>query len=228
MKMTVNWACWGALFLVACSSGDPVDIGSDVTGEKLEDYVATWEGYAEAHDFGDGSDRVRIELATSGEGTLILGDSAPLDLSDPDVWPHAGPGPFPGFAYQIVDARVVDRRIRLEVDAREAEDEWCGIQTPIADEINEGEYRCLPNWVHGTDENGCFVEDPDTETRVGVDCGKMRMCTYGECSCTESACSGAPFESRVSFDAALSASGDELVGTLLVGDRLTVRLTRVD
>src|SRR4051812_34615530 len=85
----------------ACSSAtsrtseEPIDIAKGRIGERLEDYAAHWEGYAEANSFADGSDKVRITLDASGDGTLEIGDSAPMPpATDPSVGypPSSGPG----------------------------------------------------------------------------------------------------------------------------------------
>ena len=74
-----------ALVPAACSDGNPVDLGHREA--QLSDYAATWDGYAEAYTFREGSsDRVRITLDATGVGTLEVGD-APLDPvpTDPEV-----------------------------------------------------------------------------------------------------------------------------------------------
>src|SRR4051812_1872769 len=75
----------------ACSNDSgSVDVGRNV-GSQLADYAASWDGYAEAYVFDDGSDHVRIPLDAAGQGTLVVGDQAPppplslpLPLDDPN------------------------------------------------------------------------------------------------------------------------------------------------
>jgi hypothetical protein len=129
--------CAGA----ACSSASaPVDIGDSWTGQKLEDYAAHWEGYAEAHDFADGSDKVKLTLDASGNGTLEIGDSAPLPVAtNPNVGYPASFGGrldfeqfstlFPGFAYTIGTATVESARIRFSLNPWQIERDWCALQT---------------------------------------------------------------------------------------------------
>ena len=97
----VKWAIVGTLLLVACGGEGPVDIGNDVTGERLEDYVASWDGYAEAFDFGDGSDRVRIELDANGEGSLTW--VIPPLRPSPTRTPGTIPGP-PCFRASLIES----------------------------------------------------------------------------------------------------------------------------
>lgn len=232
-----------ALGAAACSTGGPVDIGDDV-GLQLSDYTAIWDGYAEAHTFDDGSDRVRMTLDANGRGSVRLGDR-PLyrPPTDPDVgWPVGQPlmlgQPLviAGIEYPVIDARVENRRIRLGFDERAPYQPWCAMQTPVLDEVNTDvpTYNCLPNWQSwhdiGTD---CGLINPDTRERTAVDCGKFHLCALGfgnVCLCTASGCSAAPADPSNPgdvFDGALDPGGTELVGTLVSsGTPMTVRLTR--
>lgn len=142
---------WAALSSAwACSSGSaPVDIGDGKIGEKLEDYAAHWEGYAEAYDFADGSDKVRLTLDAAGNGRLEIGDSAPLPkATEPDVgYPAAYSGEptleqfstlFPGFAYTISTATVESARIRFSLNPWQIERDWCALQTPYDSQDGSG------------------------------------------------------------------------------------------
>ncbi|HEY4392953.1 MAG TPA: hypothetical protein VGP64_02775, partial [Polyangia bacterium] len=75
-------------FLGACSGNTPVNIGNtSMIGAQLSDYAASWDGFAETYTFSpDGSDRVRLTLDASGQGTLEIGDAALLPPpTDPNV-----------------------------------------------------------------------------------------------------------------------------------------------
>ncbi len=130
--LATGWAC--------SSAGTPVDIGDGRTGQKLEDYAAHWVGYAEAHDFADGSDQVKLTLDASGNGTLEIGDSPPLPIAtDPNVgYPPSFTGMdifdqftylFPGFAYAINPATVESARIRFTLNPWQVARDWCALQT---------------------------------------------------------------------------------------------------
>src|SRR5262245_9474401 len=86
--MTAGFAAL-MLLSVACSGGDPTVTTS---GNQVSDYAATWDGYAEAFTFEDGSDRVRLTIHANGEGTIEVGDSAPLP---PPTDPNVGYPPTP-------------------------------------------------------------------------------------------------------------------------------------
>jgi hypothetical protein len=244
-----NTSCLVALVaaLTACSSGDPVDIGDDPvakTGEKLSDYAATWQGYAEAYAFDSGSDAIRIVLDENGEGTLEIGNASPLPTAtDPEVGypPGAAFGPgtlsvlpvgrlYSGFAFTIQGAIVANRRLQLEVVPTEVFAAWCALQTPVLDEVNSTDehqsYYCVNNWGGGGNAEGCYEKDPDTGERQPIDCGKRALCLVGRaCACTADGCSNSQ-GATATLDAALESEGDELEGTLAVGEQVTVRMTR--
>ena len=78
-KIRLLWLLPLAFAPAACSDGNPVDLGHREA--QLADYAASWNGYAEAYTFPEGSsDRVRITLDATGVGTIEVGD-APLDPS---------------------------------------------------------------------------------------------------------------------------------------------------
>ena len=93
------------LFGGACSNSDPAGGEDDPekTGATLGDYAASWEGHVEAYTFPSGSDRVRLTLDSSGNGTLVLGEDwvpwpAPFSPSiwwfKPIVKPKKSPSPL--------------------------------------------------------------------------------------------------------------------------------------
>ncbi|HYQ01813.1 MAG TPA: hypothetical protein VER96_24235 [Polyangiaceae bacterium] len=131
--LATGWGC--------STENQPVDIGDSYTGEHLQDYSGEWEGYAEAYDFADGSDKVRLELDASGNGTLEIGNSPALPVAtDPDVgYPPGYPlisgfdpytNLFPGFAYAFDPATVESARIRFTLNPWQVARGWCEMQTP--------------------------------------------------------------------------------------------------
>lgn len=223
------------LGVAGCSSDPDVDIGDGRTGQRLTDYAAVWEGYAEGYDFSDGSDRVRIALDENGDGTLEVGDSAAL-VTDPDRAPRgARAGLVPGFAYAVRVANVESSRLRLRVDSKEVLSGWCSVQTSHATATPDI-WTCMPWGATGTSAEGCNVTPEDTNVKVPYDCDAIQICQLGPelCGCTESGCAIPAFDEagpvQFGVDAALGDSGDTLEGTLLLGEliaeRPIIRLTR--
>lgn len=234
--------------VVGCSSANaPVDIGDSRTGEKLEDYAAHWEGYIEANKFADGSDKVRLTLDASGNGTLEIGDSPALaPATDPDAYYPRSDGrvdlPSPGFAYSIHAATVESARIHFSSNPWEFEQSWCALQTSydwgVVDESGAHFYQCNP---HGSLESpadgSCFIV-PDGQTAdtgsLPISCARAHMCFNHICSCDAQGCfanvepPSKQAETYTLFDAALGDAGESLVGTLkLRGKPNTVRLHRL-
>jgi hypothetical protein len=225
----------------ACSSSPEVSIG-DPVGGALADYAASWDGYAEAYQFEDGSDRVRLRIDSAGTGTLEVGDSPHFPpATDPNVGYPPGTTSqqgFPsvaqmtlyaGFGYPLHDTRVDNSRIRLGADPADLYSGWCALQQPVSDERN-GVYNCLPNWGYSYGIDGCWQPDPTTKEAVTVDCGKLMLCgILRVCRCTASGCTipSAAGNAPVQVDAALTADGTQLTGTLILGDqRITIRMSR--
>ncbi len=240
---------------LGCSS-DPVDIGDDKTGEKLSDYAASWDGYAEAHEFAGGSSRVRIVLDSAGAGTVEFGDGPAVPPPDPDVGYMVQDRTSPylnqnlnelvvGFDYTARNSVVESKRLRLIVDPRELYKEWCSMQSSYPDASFPGRYTCLPHMDEGGSAPLCVTPPSDTEccatTNTGFsfreDCSKIALCSLfwnSPCDCTASGCDAETPEdlssyrySVVRLDAALEDEGTALVGTLLIGSaHVTIRLTR--
>jgi len=240
--------------VLGCSSeSSPVDIGDSRTGEKLEDYAAVWEGYAEAYDFKDGSDKVKISLDALGHGTLEIGNSPALpiatngDVGYPATYEATAqlastdhsqiPTLFPGFSYPIATAAVEAARIRLSVNPWEIERDWCALQTSYPVQSgNETVYLCMPS-LGGAIGATCI--DSSSTPPVPMDCAKQDLCQQRVCSCDARGCAGRdappPLFSDAKLDAALDNAGASLVGTLkLVAGAngepqtsITVRLQRV-
>jgi hypothetical protein len=227
---------------LACSSNPEVSIG-DPVGAALTDYAASWDGYAEAYQFQDQSDRIRLVVDGSGVGTLQVGDSAAVPpATDPDAaYPPAaaslpgkdglfGPiGLYAGFGYPIHGTRVEDSRIRFGVDPKDLYTTWCALQQPVLDTTNGG-YMCVPNWGFSYNTTECSQTNPTTQETTVVSCAKLSLCELDQaCTCTASACVAAstPDNPPIQLDAALSANGTELTGTLVIdGQRVTVRMHR--
>lgn len=253
MKM-LNTVLGSALILAstACSSGgSAVDIGESRTGQKLEDYAAVWEGYAEAYKFADGSDKVRISLDVEGNGTLEIGDSAAIPpATDPNVgYPPSFNGDnegidplvrlFPGASYPIKMASVASARISFSVNPMAIEHDWCALQTPYPATLGFGgssqiQYICVLGGGDGSSASPGQCVVSDGTSKVPVDCNKLTLCSHVACACTDSACTEnedpALTGPNTELDAALADSGNSLVGTLLTGispqARVNVRLTR--
>ena len=236
---------------LACSGAEPVNIGEDTpvrTGEFLSDYAASWDGYVEAYQFDSGSDRLRITLDSAGVGHVEFGEMPELPPpTDPDVgWgpkvgdPDASRSDYAnelaeGYRYSARAVTVEDSRLRLAVHVPELYGPWCELQTPVADETNDGitVYSCVPNVGVLTmrKTNECFLHLPEGDE--AVDCDKLDLCRSRVCNCDAEGCGAVPPPSESSedfgthLDGALQDEGDSLVGTLLTqGERLTVRLTR--
>jgi len=188
-----------------------------------DDVVGTWTGYAENHSFPSGKDTITVVITDEAlSGHVVFGDAAPLAAPDPNVGypPGLGSDPFAatdlprpaeGFEYSLHDGSVDGTRVQFAVAPNEVWEEWCALQTPIADEVNAGRYACLPNWGTIAGDAGCWQTDPSTNTDVPVDCGKLALCGPGgvcECSSTECTVDANPY---ATFDLQLDAN--ELDGT---------------
>lgn len=214
-----------------------------VTGERISDYAATWEGYTEAFSFPSGTDRVRLTLAEDGTGTLTVGEDAPLPPvpTNPDVGPgfdDPGAGPiFEGFPYSVHATRVEERRILLGAKVSEPFKPWCELQTSY--QITSSYYTCLPDMgeTRMPSEGDCSYKLRGEDELMLVDCEKLSICRDNLiCECDATGCSVKLTENledmTLRLDGALAAEGNELVGTLVViyhgreAGRPTVRFTR--
>lgn len=246
MKSRKSMTLGFVLSAVACSGEGAVDLGEHNparSGEKLEDYAAVWVGYAEAFQFEDGSDKIRLALDEEGQGVLEVGDAAPPVTSNPDDAPGNGTAEqilaeslLAGFEYSVRLANVESARLRAKVLPEEAYRAWCELQAPLLDETSSTpeapRYSCNENQGFLQQDENCFVTDPGTgQFTVPIDCGKLFACQW-VCVCTEHGCSVPeptdPSGYSAELDAALAEEGNELVGTLRLFEdqRVTVRLTR--
>jgi hypothetical protein len=216
--------------LCACSDNSEKSLGTDNpvdTSLSLEDFAASWDGYIEAYSFPSDSGRIRIELDGQGQGTVQFGDGNALPPpTDPDaVYPPAAANDdydeptykrvYEQIVYPVHETRLDDTRLRLQIDRYDAFSDWCAIQTPIYDELND-RYSCIPN----TGEYDCVVEE-----RTPIGCAKANLCGR-PCVCTETSCA-IEGTSIIKLDGALSDDGTQLEGSILLNDSpFTIRLTR--
>jgi hypothetical protein len=232
--------------LSACGSDNQkVDLGDDgkpgSTAQGLAAYEGTWDGYAEAYHFDQGSDRVRVTLDSAGNGTIRLGDA-------PEIAPFSNPAigypedlPFTdeafsfsylpahaGFAYPVLDASVESGRLHFDFWGSDIVKAWCEAQTPYPDGgTPAGNYSCNPGGSGFGQSGGVCYNEPE----VVVDCGFVKTC-LAACSCNAQGCHATRYKgSGLELDGVLENDGDTLVGTLVVlggsaPERITIRLTR--
>lgn len=227
-------AALGVFVIGGCVSTEPVDLGHDkpeALGAALSDYEGSWDGYAEAFVFDDGTDRVHLELGPDGTGILQVGNAEPLAAPDADHgYPPSAENIYDGvpesealisgFDYPVTDGSVSANRLRMRSNSRELYREWCELQTPhLVTNAAPTYWACLPTAGYSTsqDENGdtvCTVGDND---EIEIDCSKP-LC-LSTCTCTEDSCGlgGVQAESNVVIDAALEGDGDTFTGTLALG-----------
>jgi hypothetical protein len=117
-----------------------------------------------------------------------------------------------GFRYSLRNVTHSDVRLRFDIDSREIFDAWCRAQTPIADEVNPGSYRCLRNASGMTGPDGCWLT-PDGEPPIAIPCCKSRLCGDSICDCTADGCTANP--QPMTFD--LFIEGDVASGTTPFG-----------
>jgi len=225
--------------LCACSDSGEKSLGTDNPADttlSLEDFAATWEGYIEAYSPPYGSDRIRIVLDEEGQGTVQFGDG---DVLPPPTDENVGYPPadvreragevFERIAYPVYESQLEDTRLRLKIDALYPFKDWCALQTPILDEVNDV-YRCVPSvpLTNPNDpEQGCYYSpggDPESGERVPIDCAKIDLC-IGMCMCTQSGCAITE-PNPMKIDGALSDDGNTLEGTIVLLSNYTIRLTR--
>jgi hypothetical protein len=156
----------GAGAPLACSGGGAVNIGNtEVAGSQLSDYAASWDGYAEAYTFTpDGSDRVRLTIDASGQGTFRVGNATTLlpPPTDPNVGYPPGVGeagnnfsPREDFIYPIHAANVQAARIQLGINPGDLYAAWCALQTPIPSyETTTVDDAGVSNTVSGASDAG--------------------------------------------------------------------------
>lgn len=217
---------------IACSGQGQLDVGDEPKqlGLELSDYSAVWDGYAEAYAFdGDGTDRVRLTLDENGNGTIRFGEEALIPpATDPNeayppTWSSSNNyhhGVQTGFEFPVFGAEVTSSRLKFNFLIATMES-WCAIRPP----------NPVPGWQCGdaggfrtdpvTEERECYFDTPDGE--VAFDCLVLSQCH--SCECQGATCHARTLEAGP-FDAALSDGGDSLEGTLILNERVAIRLTR--
>jgi hypothetical protein len=246
MKHAVGYvlAVASVVFAGGCSKSEPLDIGegkhtTGALGASLADYAGNWDGHAEAYQFDDGSDRIRLSIDEDGTGVLEVGDSPALPAPDPDHgYPPSAPadekgypgdygthGFYSGFEYPIDGANVEAKRIRFTALTREVFREWCELQTPG---LNIGaipeSYSCAPGGFAGM-WDGMSSECTTGPDAAPIDCGKASLC-LSVCTCDKDSCTIYD-ETDSQFDAVLQEDGEQLEGTLVIaGTRVVVRMDR--
>ena len=86
---------------------------------------------------------------------------------------------------------------------------------------SEGDYNCVSGPGGGGGTGQCYLDEGDGGVPVG--CGKLFMCWFNYCSCSETECEAGD-GGNIAVDATLS--GDSLEGTLDLGRGVTIRLSR--
>ena len=197
MRQTIGYALAAASVVFASRLRRQRDSSTSATGRStaavlgasLADYAGKWDGHAEAYEFNDGSDRIRLSIDEDGDGRArgrrfagVAGARSGRRLSAGcSRTSHKGlhrqwrcEGFYPGFEYPIDGANVESKRIRFKAtDAR-------GLPrvVRIADADPERRcdsegYSCAPGGLrHGmaTRTATCTTGDGDTP----IDCGKLR------------------------------------------------------
>lgn len=228
--------------LGGCSSPDKVDIGDNSPpaslGSKLSDYAGSWTGYAEAFQFSDGTDIVRLVLNEGGEGTFEVGEDGPEPTSSALDGPPTGYDDVEGivvnrkirlvprYSYVLRSSNVTDKRLKVATESWQPNRPYCASFAPTYD-YSDGRYSCLPTsgWSSSGGSDVCHYDDQNGESQsfpcILVEC-------RWSCACNETACSSflEGSEPDINIDSALS-DADTLVGTLNSPEgRVTVRLQK--
>lgn len=171
-----------------CSQGT-VSIGDQQPATQaktgLAAFAANWDGYIEAYNFTDGSDRVRITVNNDATGTARFGNE--------ELWPAATdpntkyppnfpqyltifpPTPLPpavwdGYNYNLKGLRVEAERIRGSSWSQDIFGGWCALQTPNPTVSGQTyPYSCAPTCGYiaigspqqpGGPSDTCYTFDP--------------------------------------------------------------------
>jgi hypothetical protein len=171
--------------------------------------------YPQPDNLASDSERVRLTLtrdpAGAWSGTLRFGDAELAgEFTDTDVCPPhlANSSPYgftDGVQYSLEDLQVDCERLRFTVPQTDPWRSWCELQTPIADETNEGHYNCVPNTATLSGDDWCILLFDDG-TEQEVDCCKLDACR-SVCDCTETGCRVADYPGP-GFD--FDVDGDEM------------------
>jgi hypothetical protein len=184
-------------------------------------HTGTWTGYAENHQFPSGSDAITVTFdafdASAITGHVVFGPGPAAAAPDPnsvllEALGYNPYGPQENYAYSLVDASLEGERLRFSIVPLEVWNGFCASFPPIVDEINEGQFGCIPNWAFtsdGTEQPGaCYLTNPMTGQNEEFDCAQYQFChgVLGICECDASACATTEFAAVVTFDVVVGES----------------------
>jgi hypothetical protein len=215
------------LLLALGCSGDFIEFGEAPPPTSLD---GTWVGHLSSNAVLSPK-RLELTLDASGHGTLLVGETPNAAPTDPARgYPEEAQADaavatglllhlYDGMSYGLMSVNANAGRLNFEVDALEAFEPICALQTPI--ETNFG-YRCLDNLGGGVDRSSepqrCYEGAYDSPDRRDVDCLLLFLCSIDltrGCRCSETSCSasdgGRP--ARVHFELALDSAGATLDGS---------------
>jgi hypothetical protein len=224
--------CLVTLGLLTGCGGESVDLGEDTDTEQQSSTLAgNWVATLSSAAFvNTGPKLLRLAIDAEGQGTLSVGAVTLDPPTDPNVgYPpeaHADGAQssallvhlYDGIAYDLRNVSANHQGVRFEVDAFQAFEGWCELQTPI---LTSAGYRCRQNWgggVRRTDgQKHCFLTNPVTNENQEEDCVAISLCVLDAprgCHCTEAECSvnDGGRRAAVAFDLALDEAGDTLRG----------------
>lgn len=232
MSHTVSPTYLLPLLLSMGCAGGSIEFGETPTPTSLE---GTWVGQLSGRTVLSPK-RVELTLDAAGHGTLLVGDEPNAPPMDPTHgYPEEAQADaavasglllhlYDGVSYTLGEVEASDGRLSFELDALEAFEPICALQTPI--ETDRG-FACLENSGGGVDRSGgtpvCYAGAQDSPGRENVDCLLLFLCSLDAvrgCRCSETSCTandgGQP--ARASFELSLDSAGTTLSG----GHRLVV------
>lgn len=233
-RLGKGWRRWLGVLAVLPAlgcAGEAVDLGGNDAGPGDATLEGEWVGTLASEVFVSSPKTLRLTLDANLGGTLLVGDAPLGPPTDPSVGypPEAQADAaeatgmivhlYDGITYSLQNVSVSDKTLRFEVDAVDAFDPWCQLQTPV--EWPYGEYRCLENWGGGVDRSSgskqCFMDNPDTGARVNVDCVALFLCSVSlstGCFCSATSCRAENHDSpyAVHFELQLDEVGTTLTG----------------
>src|SRR5262249_5094128 len=152
------------------------------TASETGPFIGTWTGYVENYSFFDGSSTLAITIdavTATVAGHITFGSGPPLA---PPTDPNVGYPPgidfensslwsvYPGYSYALIAGSFDGQHLKFQVDHRELWKQWCELQTSYADQMNAGNWNCLPNWGFTDTGSQCYQQNPATNEAVYVDC----------------------------------------------------------